>query len=73
MTNLYKNIFVKARLKQKFWYGLPYIEEILQYNIPNHTPFIHQNKHKHTLGQHILNTHIHENMISQISVKTRLK
>ena len=64
MTNLYKNTFAKTRLKWKFWYGLPSIEEILQYNIPNDTPFFHQNKHKHTSGQHILNTHIHAIMNS---------
>ena len=64
MTNLYKNTFVKTRLTQKFWHGLHSIEEILQYNIPDDTPFFHQNKHKDTSGQQILNTHIHANMNS---------
>ena len=54
----------QIRLKQKFWHGLPSIEEILQYNILNDTPFFHQIKHKHTSGQHILNTHIHATMNS---------
>ena len=54
----------KTRLKSKFWHGSPSIDEILQYNIPNDTPFFHQNKNKHTSGQHILNTHIHAIMNS---------
>ena len=59
----------QIRLKQKFWHGLPSIEEILQYNIPNDTPFFHQIKHKHTSGQHILNTHIHATMNSSFLSK----
>ena len=64
MTNLHRNTFAKIRQKWKFWHGLPSIDKILQYNIPNHMLFIHQNKHKHTTGQHILNIHMYATMNS---------
>ena len=57
------------KTQTKIWHGLHSIEELLQYNIPNDMPFFHQNKHKHTSGQHILNTHIHAIMNSPVLSK----